>query len=62
MIQERVFVLPLVFKELVQPVGLKDALRFIGEEDGVAVERHPQLGLRHLCQLLRHEHGGSGDA
>lgn len=49
MIQKYVFVFPLVFEELVQPMGLKDALRFIGEEDGVAVERHPQLGLGHLC-------------
>lgn len=49
MIQKCVFVFPLVFEELVQPMGLKDAFRFIGEEDGVAVERHPQLGLGHLC-------------
>lgn len=44
-VQQRVLVVPLVFEELVQPVGLEDALRFVGEEDGVAVERHPQLGL-----------------
>lgn len=61
-IQKRVFVFPLVLEELVQPVGLEDALRLIGEEDGVAVKRHPQLGLGHLRQLLWHEHGGCGDA
>lgn len=62
MIQQRVLIVPLVLEELVQPVGLEDALGFVREEHGVAVERHPQLGLRHLRLLVRHEHGGRCDA
>lgn len=45
MIQKRVLVVPLMFEELVQPVGLEDALRFIREEDGITIKCHPQLGL-----------------
>ena len=45
MIQQCVLIVPLVFEELVQPVGLEDALGFIREEDGVAIKSHPQLGL-----------------
>lgn len=62
MIQQRVLVFPLVFKELVQPVSLEDALWLVREEDGVTVKGHPQLGLWHLRRLLWHEHGGCCDA
>lgn len=51
-----------MLEELVQPVGLEDALWFVGEEDGVSIEGHSQLGLRHLGHLLWHEHGGRGNA
>lgn len=42
-------------------MGFENAFGFIREEDGVTIKRHPQLGFWHLCQLLRHEHGGCSD-
>lgn len=62
MVQRLVLMGLLVLKELVQSVGLVDPLGLIGEEDGVAVEGHAQLALRHLAHPLRSEHGGSGYA
>lgn len=58
MIEKLVLMCLLMLKELVQAVGLENALGLIGEEHGVAVEGHAQLSLRHLCHLPRGEHGG----
>lgn len=57
-IQRLVLVCLLVLKELVQSVGLINALRLIREEDGVTIKRDTQLSLRHFCYLLWGEHGG----
>lgn len=48
----------LVLKELVQAVGLENALGLVREEHGVAVEGDTQLSLRHFGHLLWGEHGG----
>lgn len=48
----------LVLKELVQAVGLENALGLVREEHGVAVEGDTQLILRHFGHLLWGEHGG----
>lgn len=58
MIQKLVLVCLLMLKELVQAVGLENALGLIGEEHGVTVKGDAQLSLRHCCHLLRGEHGG----
>lgn len=61
MIQRLVLVGLLVLEELVQSVGLVDALGLIREEDGVTVEGDAQLSLRHFRHLLWSEHGGCCD-
>lgn len=58
MVQRLVLVCLLVLKELVQPMGLVNALRLIREEDGITIKGDTQLCLRHFCYLLWGEHSG----
>lgn len=58
------FVLILLFmlKECVQTVFLHNDLGLIWEEDGVAIERHPQLSAAQIRLCLWHKHGGCSDS
>lgn len=58
MVQRLVLVCLLMLKELVQSMGLVNALRLIREEDGVTIKGNTQLGLRHFSYLLWSEHRG----
>lgn len=58
MVQRLVLVCLLVLKELVQSVGLENALRLIREEDSITIKGNSQLSVRHFRHLLWGEHGG----
>lgn len=58
MVQGLVLMRLLMLKELVQSMGLENALRLIREKDSVTIKGDTQLSLRHFCHLLWGEHGG----
>lgn len=47
-----------MLKERVQALLFHDNLRLVREEDGVTIERHPQLSVAELPLCVRHEHCG----